>query len=176
MNKILTFIFLALISFGAVAQDYTSHRMDYTTTRYPEYQRVYEERNECRQVVTEDRYNPTGAIIGGVVGYAIGREIDRGHGYDHRGYRYPHHRGYHPGRGAYYRDSRRGGYYHHDSRAGRYTGAVVGTVIGAHVGRSQVVTTVCERVPFYREVLVGYRVVKTYQNGRTVEYFEPVRH
>jgi len=175
MNKILTFIFLALISFGAVAQSYP----DSTTSRYPEYQRVYEERNECRQVVTEDRYNPGGAIIGGVVGYALGREIDRDRGYDRRGYQYPQHRGYHPGRGAYHRDSRRGGYYYHndrDNRSGRYAGAVVGTVIGAHVGRNQVVTTVCERVPFYREVLVGYRVVTTYRNGRTTEHFEPVRY
>ena len=39
------------------------------------------------------------------------------------------------------------------------------------------VERVCERsrYPNYREVLVGYRVVTRYPNGRTVETFEPVR-
>lgn len=165
MKKFLLAITLALFSVSAAAHTV----VDYTTSRYPEYRRVYEERNECRQVVTQERYNPTGAVVGGVVGYALGRELDR----NHRGYRYHNDRGYRHGRGYYYRDR---GYRYHNDRSGRYAGAVVGAVVGAHVGRGHVVTTVCERVPYYREVLVGYRVVTRYRSGRITEHFEPIRY
>ena len=164
MNKLIAVVFLSLISFGAFAQ---------TVSRYPEYQRVYEP-ERCYEVITQRDYNPAGAIIGGVVGYAIGREIDR----DSRGYYgYSHpHRGYAPGRGHYYRTHPH--YYpRYESRGGRVGGAVVGGYIGSQIGRGERVERVCERsrYPNYREVLVGYRVVTRYPNGRTVETFEPVR-
>ncbi len=146
-----------------------------STTRYPEYQRVYEPSSQqCYEVVTERQYNPAGAIIGGVVGYAIGRELDR----DGRGYGYHNEprRHYAPGRGYYYRNH--GHYYpRYESRGGRVAGAVIGGYVGSQAGRGERVERVCERerYPQYREVLVGYRVVVRYPNGSTREFFEPLR-
>lgn len=167
MNKLIAIAFLALTSFGAAAQ---------TVTKYPEYQRVYEDSQQCYDVVTQRDYNPAGVIIGGVVGYAIGREIDRsgrgGYGY---GYSHPH-RGYAPGRGHYYRTQPH--YYpRYESRAGRYGGAVVGGYVGSQIGRGERVERVCEqnRYPSYREVLIGYRVIYRYPDGTTREQFERVR-
>ena len=113
MNKLIAIVFLSLISFGAFAQ---------TVSRYPEYQRVYEP-ERCYEVITQRDYNPAGAIIGGVVGYAIGREIDR----DSRGYYgYSHpHRGYAPGRGHYYRTHP---HYYHATRAVVAVWAVLSSV------------------------------------------------
>lgn len=176
MNKFIAIAFMALMSLSttAVAQSYI-HQGGVTTSRYPEYQRVYEEdRSNCYEVVTQDNYNVGGSAVGAIVGYVIGREIDR----DGRSYGrgYSGHRGYVPGRGGYYQDR---GYYYNDreSRLGRYGGAVAGAVIGGNAGRGERVQRVCERsqYPNYREILVGYRVVTRYSDGTTREYFERVR-
>lgn len=167
MNKFFTIILLSLFSFAAAAQSYT-------VSRYPVYERSPEYTRDCRDVVVENRMNPGGAIVGAAIGYALGRELDRG--YHHRGYVIPiPHRGYVGGRGAYYRD----GYYvqpGYNSRAGRVGGAVTGAVIGGNVGYGgRTVTRVCEESRFSRDILTGHRVVERHSDGRTVEYFEPVR-
>lgn len=166
MNKLIAIVFLSLFSFAAAAQSYT-------VSRYPVYENSPEYTESCRDVVVEQRYNPTGAIVGAAIGYAIGRES--GHGHYSRGYVIPApHRGYVPGRGGYYRD----GYYVGGSRYMRHNhgpaGAVVGGVIGSQMGRGYNVTRVCEQSRYTRNVLVGHRVVERHSNGRTVEYFEPI--
>ena len=166
MNKILAFIFLSLFSFAAAAQSYT-------VSRYPVYENVPERIENCRDVIVDNGYNTTGAVVGSVIGFALGRELDRG--YHTRGYVVPvPHRGYVRGRGAYYRD----GYYvqpGYRSHAGRVGGAVVGGVIGANVNRGHSVQRVCEESRMSRSYLTGYRVVERHSNGRTIEYFEPIR-
>ena len=183
-NRTLTIAFLTamgLVAAAAVfvpeasAQSYT-HQGGVTTSRFPVYERVAEPQQEyCRDVVVDSGYNPGGLVIGAVVGYAIGREYDRGR----RSYPvYGGHRGYERGRGGYYRDN---GYYggrdRYDSRVGRYAGTVGGAYIGSTYGRSAQVTRVCEPsgYPMYREVLSGYRIVVRQPGGSTTEYFEPAR-
>lgn len=171
MKKFLLFTMLTLFSFGASAQSYSV-----STSSYPVFERVYEPSTTvCRDVVVDSGYNAGGAVAGAVIGYVLGREIDR----DNRGYRggYYGGRGYTPHRGGYYSDRR--GYYSggYDSRVGRYSGTVAGAVIGGQMGRSSGVTQVCDSQGngFFREVLVGHRVISRYPDGRTVERFEPVR-
>ncbi len=172
MKKLLMFTMLTLFSFTATAQTYSGR---VSTTSYPVFEQVYEPSTQvCREVVTEPRYNAGGAAVGAVVGYVLGREIDRDSRRSYGGY----YGGYgHGHRGGYYNDRR--GYYGgtYESRVGRYGGAVAGAVIGGNVGRDASVSTVCESQgsPYYREVLVGYRVVTRYPNGTTQERFEPVR-
>lgn len=163
MKKLLFVTALCAFSFTAAAQ---------STSSYPVYERVYEQGGEyCHEVVgSQQLYNPTGAIVGAVVGYQLGR------GYDHRrsGYHY-NGRGYTPGRGQFYSD-RLNGYRDHPSRAGRYSGAVAGAVVGGYAGRGYTRQTVCEPSQgYYREVFVGYRTVTRYPDGRMVESFQPSR-
>lgn len=176
MKKLLLFTMLALFSFAVSAQPAYSGRGVVTNTSYPVFERVYEPSTQvCREVVVDSGYNAGGAAVGAIVGYVIGREIDR----DSRSYYggYYGGRGYAHHRGGYYNDRR--GYYGgvYESRVGRYGGAVTGAVIGGNAGRSAGVTQVCEeqRNGYYREVLVGYRIVTRYPDGTTRERFEPVR-
>lgn len=166
MNKLALIFILSTASFSAMAQSYTQ-RGGITTSRYPVYERAYEgNRTECRDVVVEDnRPNVGGIVAGSVIGYVIGREIDR----DGRG-----------SRGYYNRYDRHGGYYNrgYESRVGRYGGAVAGGYIGSQYGGNRShVQRVCDydRYPNYREMLTGYRVVIRYPDGRMDEYFEPAR-
>lgn len=175
MKKLLLFTMLALFSFAATAQTY-SGRGAVTTSSYPVFDRVYQPSTQvCEDVVVQSGYNAGGAAVGAVVGYVLGREIDR----DTRSYRggYYGGHGYGYGRGGYYNDHR--GYYGgvYESRVGRYGGAVAGAVIGGNAGRSTGVTTVCREQgsPYFREVLVGYRIVTRYPDGTTRERFEPIR-
>lgn len=153
----------------------TSNVYAQSTVRIPEYQTVMIPDTICRDVVVDRGPNVAGTVIGAVVGYAIGREIDRGS----RGYGYYNHGRYYNDRhhGGYYRDNYRHGHYRYrDSRGGRIGGTVVGGVIGSQVGRGHTVERVCEQVGVrYSEQLVGYRVITTYPNGTTRERFEPVR-
>lgn len=176
MKNLILISFLALFSFAAVAQPAYTGRGVVTTSSYPVFDRVYEPSSEvCRDVVVDNGYNAGGAAVGAIVGYVIGRELDR----DGRRYSggYYGGRGYDQYRGGYYND-RRGGYHggYHESRVGRYGGAVTGAVIGGYTGRGGV-RRVCEPQGngYYREVLVGYRIVSRYPNGTTREYFEPNR-
>lgn len=159
---------LSLSSFNAAAQSY--ERQGGNVVRYPVYERAYEPASQiCREVVTDSQYNAGGAAVGAIVGYALGS------GYDRRGSRYTGYYGhsYHGPRGGYYND-RLGGYSGYSGRAG---GAVVGAVIGSHVGRTPVTTTICEQQGNrgYREVLVGHRVITRYANGDVREQFIPTR-
>ncbi|QDJ96240.1 hypothetical protein Xoosp13_53 [Xanthomonas phage Xoo-sp13] len=164
MYKLTLILILSAASFSAVAQSYTQ-RGGITTSRYPVYDRVYEgSREECHDVIVQDnRPNVGGVIVGSVIGYAIGREIDRGTGY----------------RGGYYGHRRHDYYRQPESRVGRYGGAVAGGYIGSQVGSGgSSVQRVCDSnrsYPNYREVLTGYRVVIRYPNGQMDEYFEPAR-
>lgn len=169
MKKLMLFMFLSLFSLGATAQSYS-------TSQYPVYERVYEHPSRvCHDVYVEPRANVGGAIVGAVIGYAIGREIDHHNRHPYVGYvggiRHV------PGYGPHYTDRlhRYRGVY--EPRTGRYSGAAVGAVIGANTGRAGTVTQVCDQqsAGFYREVLVGYRVVTRYPNGVTRERFIPVR-
>lgn len=174
MKKLLLFTMLALFSFAVSAQTY-SGRGGVTTSSYPVFDRVYQPSTQvCEDVVVRSDYNAGGAVVGAVVGYVLGREIDR----DSRSY----YGGYYGGRGyghrgGYYNDRR--GYYGgvYESRVGRYGGAVAGAVIGGNAGRTSGVSTVCHEQgsPYFREVLVGYRIVTRYPDGSTHERFEPVR-
>jgi hypothetical protein len=171
MKKIFLFTMLALFSFAASAQS-----RGVSTSSYPVFDRVYQPSTQvCEDVVVQSGYNAGGAAVGAVVGYMLGREIDR----DTRSYRggYYGGYGYGYGRGGYYNDRR--GYYGdvYESRVGRYGGAVAGVVIGGNAGRTTVVSTVCREQgsAYYREVLVGYRIVTRYPDGSTYERFEPVR-
>lgn len=167
MKKLALFTLLSLFSFAASAQSFSQ-------STYPVFERVYEPSSQvCREVVVDSGYNTGGAVAGAVIGYVLGREIDR----DSRSYGgYVGGRGYDRYRGGYSND--RHGYYRggYDSRVGRYSGTVAGAVIGGQAGRSAGVTTVCDSQSngYYREVLVGHRIVIRYSNGTTRERFEPV--
>jgi uncharacterized protein YcfJ len=156
----------------ATAEAQSRYQHEGYESRYPVYEQVEEARRNQSHCFYTDGYNPGGAAVGAVIGYAIGREFDRDgrRGYYSGGY------GYVPGRGGYYND-RRGGYYRggYESRAGRYGGAVVGGVIGSQYGRGNVVCNEDRGTRFYRNELTGYRVVVRYPDGSSREYFEPVR-
>lgn len=178
-NLMLTAVaMLSLSSFTAAAQSY--ERQGGNVVRYPVYERAYEPASQiCREVVTDSQYNAGGAVVGAIVGYALGRGYDHRNshynGYDRRNSHYNGYYGhsYHGPRGGYYNDHR-GGYSGYSGRTG---GAVVGAVIGSHVGRTPVTTTVCEPQGNggYREVLVGHRVITRYANGDVREQFIPTR-
>lgn len=168
MKKIALLTMLSLCSANAAAQMY--ERGGGVQHHHPVYENVYDApRQVCREVVTDSQYNAGGAAVGAIVGYALGRDYDR------RGSRYSGYHGhsYYGPRGGYYND-RRGGY---SSRGGRYGGAAIGAVIGSHVGRNPIVSTVCEPQGNggYREVLVGHRVITRYPNGDVREQFIPTR-
>lgn len=169
MKKKIIFTLLLLCGLAGTAYGQSS-------VAYPVYQTVMERGSVCHDIVTERGPNVAGTVIGAVVGYAIGRELDRGSG----GYSYhAHNRGRYyrdPYYGGYYRDSYRHGHYRHrDSRVGRVGGTVVGGVIGSQVGRGgRSVQRVCEPTNDYRQVLIGHNVVTTMPNGRTREHFVPV--
>lgn len=165
-------IFTLLMLFGLVGTAYAQ-----SSVAYPVYQTAMERGNVCQDVVVERGPNVAGTVIGAVVGYAIGRELDRGTG----GYSYyGHNRGRYyrdPYYGGYYRDNYRHGHYRHsDSRVGRVGGTVVGGVIGSQVGRGgRSVQRVCEPTNDYHQVLIGHTVVTTMPNGTTREQFIPIR-
>lgn len=167
MKKFVLFTLLSLFSFAASAQSYSQ-------STYPVFERVYEPASQvCRDVVVDSGYNTGGAVAGAVIGYVLGREVDR----DSRRHYYYGGHGYTGHRGGYYNDRR--GYYSgtYESRVGRYGGAVAGAVIGGQAGRHYGTQTVCETQGngFYREVLVGHRIVIRYSDGTTRERFDPVR-
>ncbi|WP_078084595.1 glycine zipper 2TM domain-containing protein [Microbulbifer mangrovi] len=113
---------------------------------------VVEPRTQCwDQTVTYQQPSPAGAIIGGLIGAAVGRDAARG---------------YRHGRGRY-------GHYHRGNKsAGTVAGAAVGAMIGSAVSRhnapvqygSQQRCQVVEEVSTRRE-LVGYDVNYRY-NGQ----------
>lgn len=157
MKTILVAAFLAIASVSTY-----SHASPRTVeTRTPVYESVYQPgAYTCYEA--GPRANVGGAIIGGVVGYAIGRELDRGgrrfHGPVY-GPRYGHGPVPHHG--------------HRDSRLGRYSGSVAGAYIGSQVGRHP--NTVCTDSPGrYQRVLRGYKVLVRYPDGSVHEYFESV--
>lgn len=158
MKSLFLFSVLALSSFAVDAQYYNG-----STTRYPVYETVYEP--ACREV-TQYGHSAGGATVGAIIGYAVGRELDRSHRHHSHSYNYSH------GRGHYYRD-----HYHRHPRIGRYSGAISGAYIGGTVGSYGRTTTVCERYgrPPSRDVLVGHRVIVRRPDGSTFEYFEPRR-
>jgi len=153
MKKLMLFIFLSLFSISATAQ---------SVVKYPVYERVYERPIQyCHEVYTEPQYNAGGAVAGAVLGYLIGREIDRTNRV--------HYIGPVPGRHNPYR------HYHYNSHVGRYAGTVAGAAIGSQMGVPST-TRVCGSANngYYREVLKGYRVVTRFPNGVIREHFEPV--
>ncbi|WP_428820778.1 glycine zipper 2TM domain-containing protein [Microbulbifer sp. MCCC 1A16149] len=113
---------------------------------------VVEPRTQCwDQTVTYQQPSPAGAIIGGLIGAAVGRDAARG---------YRHGRGRH-------------GHYHRGNKgAGTVAGAAVGAMIGSAVSRhnapvqygTQQRCQVVEEVSTRRE-LVGYDVNYRY-NGQ----------
>lgn len=168
MKKILAFVLLSLVAFSASAQTVIS--------RTAEYQRVFVQ--ESQQVCDQRQYNPAGVVIGSVIGYGLGREIDRNHN-DRRGY----HGGYYDrNRGNYYRDDRYGysNRYNndrrYDSRSGRYIGAIGGGLIGSQVGNGGTRCYTAESGRgYWREVLVGYNVTYRDYRGNIYTQFEPTR-
>ena len=118
--------------------------------------RIVEPRTQCwDQTVTYQQPSPAGAIIGGLVGAAVGRNVVKGH--THRGYRYRnHHRHHHRG----------------NKGAGMVAGAAVGAIIGTAISRNQAPVQygteqrcqVVEEVSTRRE-LIGYDVNYRY-NGQ----------
>lgn len=171
MKNVILIAMLSLCSATAAAHSY--ERQGGNVVRYPVFERVQEPSAQiCREVVTDSQYNAGGAAVGAIVGYALGRGYDR-RGSRHMGY---YGRSHHGPRGGYYHDYR-GAYRGYDGRGGRYSGAVVGAIIGAHVARTPATTTICEPQgnQFYREVLVGHREVTRYSNGDVRERFVPSR-
>lgn len=164
MKKIFAILFLSLVAFAASAQTVIS--------RTAEYDRVFVQ--ESQQVCDQRGYNPTGVIIGSVIGYQLGRELDRG-GYRHDN-RYRGRDYYDRGRGGYYRDNRYGYGSRYNDRSGRYSGAIVGGVIGSQVGNGGTRCYTAESGRgYYREVLVGYRVTYRDYRGNIYTVFEPSR-
>ena len=150
MKKIFAIVILSLLSFSAFAQQVIS--------RVPEYERVFVQ--EPQQVCHPQRgHNSTGAIVGSVIGYEIGRELDRGGHRSNRGWGGNHYDNY---RGAYYRDS----------RSGRY-GAIIGGSIGSQVRNDRRCYTAESGRGYWREVHVGYRVTYRDHRGNIFTQFEP---
>lgn len=169
MNKLITAIVLLAATSTAVAQSYT-HRAGVTTSRYPVHeQRAERQAEECWDEVVEDnRPHPLAFIIGSGIGYAV---VD----YDRRHYTHVPRHGYVLGRGEYYND--RGRYLRHEGRVARYHGAAAGGLIASQYGRSHRIQRRCEPSghTYYRNVLIGYRIVSRYPDGTTRERFEPIR-
>lgn len=149
MKKFLAIALLSLVAFSATAQEVIS--------RVPQYERVFVQ--ETNQVCEQRHFNYAGAIVGSVIGYEIGRSVDRNS--------YRSNRQWH---GGYY-DNYRGGYYR-DSRHGRY-GSVIGGTIGSQVNTGPRCYTANSGRGYWREVQVGYTVTYRDSRGNIFTQFEP---
>lgn len=149
MKMLATLVLLAASSFAS-AQSYR-HEAGVTSNRYPVYSSESVPTEQCREVIVDERGRPLG----------LSRDDTsmpfRGHSF---------------GRGAYYND-RGQPYRHYDTRIRPRHGITI-VLPGARYGDApRYIEREC--APDYRRnVLIGWRVVYQYPNGRTEERFEPV--